>query len=78
MVQVNGGYTLNVDGILDVVQSLKAQLLIPMRFFSAFTLEQFLSRAREKFDVEFSDTPSVVVSKATLPSKPKFLVLPGR
>ena len=29
-------------------------------------------------DVEIADTPSVVLSKATLPQKPKFLVLPGR
>jgi hypothetical protein len=33
---------------------------------------------REKFDVEFSDTPSVVISKTSLPGKPKILVLPGR
>jgi hypothetical protein len=52
--------------------------MIPMHFFSAFTLDRFLSRAREKFGVEFSETPSVVVSKETLPSEPKFLVLPGR
>jgi L-ascorbate metabolism protein UlaG (beta-lactamase superfamily) len=78
MVPVDGTYTLDVDGMFEVVQALKAPLLIPMHFFSAFTLERFLNRAREKFDVEFSDTPSVVVSKTTLPAKPKFLVLPGR
>jgi L-ascorbate metabolism protein UlaG (beta-lactamase superfamily) len=78
MVPVDGTYTLDVDGMFEVVQALKAPLLIPMHFFSAFTLERFLNRAREKFDVEFSDTPSVVVSKAMLPAKPKFLVLPGR
>jgi hypothetical protein len=32
----------------------------------------------EKFDVEMADTPSVVISKTTLPAKPKVLVLPGR
>jgi len=78
MVPVDGTYTLDVDGMFEVVQALKAPLLIPMHFFSAFTLERFLNRAREKFDVEFSDTPSVLLSKATLPDKPKFLVLPGR
>jgi L-ascorbate metabolism protein UlaG (beta-lactamase superfamily) len=78
MVPVDGTYTLDIDGMFDVVQAMKAPLLIPMHFFSAFTLERFLNRAREKFDVEFSDTPSVVVSNATLPDKPKFLVLPGR
>jgi L-ascorbate metabolism protein UlaG (beta-lactamase superfamily) len=78
MVPVDGTYTLDVEGMFEVVQALKAPLLIPMHFFSAFTLERFLNRAREKFDVEFADTPSVVVSKTTLPAKPKFLVLPGR
>jgi hypothetical protein len=33
---------------------------------------------REKFDVEMAETPSVVISKTTLPAKPKVLVLPGR
>ena len=61
-----------------VVQALKAPLLIPMHYFSAFTLERFLDRAREKFGVEYSDTPSLVVSKTTLPATPKFLVLTGR
>jgi len=78
MVPVDGTYTLDIDGMFEVVQALKAPLLIPMHFFSAFTLERFLNRAREKFGVEFSETPSVVVSKSTLPAEPKFLVLPGR
>ncbi len=78
MVPVDGGATLDIDGMFEVVQALKAPLMIPMHFFSAFTLERFLSRAREKFGVEFSETPSVVVSKTTLPAEPKFLVLPGR
>lgn len=78
MVPVDGTYTLDTDGMLDVVVSLKAPLMIPMHYFSSFTLERFLNRARERFDVEFSDTPSVVFSKTTLPGKPKVLVLPGR
>src|SRR5436190_18650359 len=78
MVPVDGTYTLDIDGMFEVVQALKAPLLIPMHFFSAFTLERFLNRAREKFGVEFSETPSVVVSKSTLPATSKFLVLPGR
>ena len=77
MVPVDGTYTLDLEGMFEVVQALKAPLVIPMHFFSTFTLERFLSRAREKFTVEYSNTPSVVVSKTTLPAAPKFLVLPG-
>ncbi len=78
MVPVDGSYTLDIEGMFEVVQALKAPLMIPMHFFSAFTLDRFLSRAKEKFAVEFSETPSVVLSKTTLPSEPKFLVLSGR
>lgn len=75
---VDGSYTLDVEGMSEVVHALKAPLIIPMHYFSAYTLNRFLDRVRAQFDVEFADTPSVVLSKATLPDKPKFLVLPGR
>lgn len=78
LVPVDGSYTLDLDGMVEVMEGLKAPLIIPMHYFSVFTLNRFLDRMREKFDVEFSDTPSVVISKTTLPAKPKILVLPGR
>ncbi|MBV6488671.1 MAG: MBL fold metallo-hydrolase [Pseudorhodoplanes sp.] len=78
LVPVDGSYTLDMDGMLEVVTALKAPLMIPMHYFSVYTLNRFLDRAREKFAVEFSDTPSVVISKTTLPTAPRFLVLPGR
>jgi len=78
LVPVDGSYTLDLDGMLEVLQSLKAPLMIPMHYFGMGTLNRFLDRVREKYDVENADTPSVVVSRATLPTKPKFLVLPGR
>lgn len=78
MVPVDGTYTLDLDGMMEVVQSLKAQIIIPMHYFSAYTLNRFLERARAQFDIESQEVPSVVVSKATMPAKPKVLVLPGR
>jgi hypothetical protein len=77
-VPVDGSSTLDLDGMVEVMVGLKAPLMIPMHYFSVFTLNRFLDRMREKFDVEFSDTPSAVISKTTLPVKPKILVLPGR
>jgi hypothetical protein len=53
-------------------------MMIPMHYFSTFTLERFLARIRQEWDVEISDIPSAVVSKTSLPAKPKLLVLPGR
>jgi L-ascorbate metabolism protein UlaG (beta-lactamase superfamily) len=77
LVPVDGSYTLDLDGMIEVIEGLKAPLIIPMHYFSAYTLTRFLDRMREKFDVEMSGTPSVVISKTTLPAKPKVLVLPG-
>jgi L-ascorbate metabolism protein UlaG (beta-lactamase superfamily) len=77
LVPVDGTYTLDVEGMLEVIKALKAPLMIPMHYFSSYTLNRFLDRARNDYDVEIADTPSIVLSKATLPSKPKFLVLPG-
>jgi L-ascorbate metabolism protein UlaG (beta-lactamase superfamily) len=76
-VPVDGNFTLDLEGMMEVLNSLKAQLMIPMHYFSRYTLERFLSRAKEQWDVEIADVPTVVVSKATLPAKPKVLVLPG-
>jgi L-ascorbate metabolism protein UlaG (beta-lactamase superfamily) len=77
MVPVDGNYTLDLDGMIDVLKSLKAPLMVPMHYFSRYTLERFLDRARQEWDVEFSEVPTMVVSKASLPAKPKVLVLPG-
>ena len=77
MVPVDGSMTLDLEGMVEVITALKAPLIIPMHFFSSFTLQAFLDRLGKQFDVATNDTPSIVVSKATLPAKPKVLVLPG-
>jgi len=74
---VDGSYTLDLEGMVEVLKSLKPQLVIPMHYFSAFTLDRFVARMRQDWDVEYSETPSIVVSKTTLPAKPRVLVLPG-
>jgi len=77
LVPVDGGMTLDLDGMVEVLDSLKARVMIPMHFFSTFTLDRFIERVKDKYTVEYSESPSIVISKATLPAKPKLLVLPG-
>jgi len=77
LVPVDGSYTLDLDGMVEVLHALKAPLMIPMHYFSAYTLDRFLQRVRQEWDVEVAEIPSLVVSKAALPAKPKVLVLPG-
>jgi len=74
---VDGTYTLDLDGMMEVLHALKAPLMIPMHYFSAFTLERFLDRVRQSWEVEVNETPSIVLSRAKLPKDPKVLVLPG-
>ena len=77
LVPVDGNYTLDLDGMVEVLHALKAPLMIPMHYFSAFTLNRFLDRVRQEWEVEIAAVPSTVVSKTSLPVKPKVLVLPG-
>jgi L-ascorbate metabolism protein UlaG (beta-lactamase superfamily) len=77
MVPVDGSYTLDLEGMMEVLQALKAPLMIPMHYFSAYTLDRFLARARQNWEVQIAEIPSLVVSKTSLPAKPKVLVLPG-
>jgi hypothetical protein len=76
-VPVDGSYTLDLEGMIEVLQALKAPQMIPMHFFSTFTLSRFLERVRQIWPVEMSEIPSMVVSKASLPTTPKVTVLPG-
>lgn len=78
MFPVDGTFTLDLDGMIDVLRSLKVPLMIPMHYFSAFTLDRFIERVRDKFPVEIGETPSITLSKSTLPASQKIMVLPGR
>jgi len=74
---VDGSYTLDLDGMVEVLHALKAPLTIPMHYFGVYTLNRFLDRMKQEWDVEMGETPSLVLSRASLPTKPKVLVLPG-
>jgi L-ascorbate metabolism protein UlaG (beta-lactamase superfamily) len=78
LVPVDGGYTLDTDGMMDVLRAINAPLMLPMHYFNATTLDRFLAKAKEHFPVEFSDTASLTLSRAKLPKASKILVLPGR
>ena len=77
MVPVDGSYTMDTAGMVEVLRALRARLILPMHYFNAFTLNRFLDRIRGEFAVEIAEQATIVVSQATLPSEPKVLVLPG-
>ncbi|MBV9236162.1 MAG: MBL fold metallo-hydrolase [Xanthobacteraceae bacterium] len=77
MAPVDGSYTLDTEGMIDVLSAIKAPLIIPMHFFSTYGLDRFLQQLGSKYPVDYNETPSLVVSRATLPPTPKVVVLPG-
>ncbi|PVE21738.1 hypothetical protein DC522_24845 [Microvirga sp. KLBC 81] len=76
LVPVDGGYTLETFDMMEVLRSINAPLMVPMHFFGPPTLNRFLTSAREHFPIEFSKTAAIRLSRATLPTSPKVLVLP--
>ena len=78
MVPVDGGYTLNQAEMIEVLQQIKPKIAVPMHVFTPMTLEKFLARAGEFYTVKRADEASVVLTRASLPSVPEMLVLPGR
>ncbi len=78
LVPVDGSMTLDVRGQFENLRKIAAPLVIPMHYFNRGTLERFLRLAREDYEVEFSPTASVTLTRDRLPIRPKVLVLPGQ
>jgi L-ascorbate metabolism protein UlaG (beta-lactamase superfamily) len=77
MVAVDGGYTMDIAGVVETLKTLRARLILPMHYFNLYNLNRFLDQVRTEFPVEMAKGPSMVISQATLPGEPKVLVLPG-
>lgn len=75
---VDGSYTLDIDGMLETLKAINAPLVIPMHYFSTWGLDRFLSRLSQDYAVTRSASPTVMLSRETLPAKPTILALPGR
>jgi L-ascorbate metabolism protein UlaG (beta-lactamase superfamily) len=74
---VDGAYTIDQAAMVEVIDQIGAPLVIPMHYFTMDTLARFLDRLRGRYAIKTSDSPRVVLSRATLPAKREVLVLPG-
>ena len=77
MVPVDGTYTMSQEAVVDVVERLRARIILPMHAFSTWRLNQFLSEIRAEFPIDIRSEPTLSVSLATLPREPTVVVLPG-
>jgi len=76
MIPVDGSFTLDVPGTIEVLKALKAPLIIPMHYFSEYTLGRFLDAAGKIFDVARLDASELMLARDQLPAKQKVVVLP--
>ena len=78
MVPVDGAYTLNQEDMVAVLDQIKPKVALPMHVFTQATLDRFLARAAEHYQIRRAAEPHLLLSRAGLPSKPEIVVLPGR
>jgi len=74
---IDGAYSLSQYDVIEVIDQIKPQLIIPIHYFGPSQLQNFLSRMRDRFPVEHSEEPHIVLSRETLPKKPEILVMPA-
>ncbi|NNM73023.1 MBL fold metallo-hydrolase [Enterovirga aerilata] len=78
LVPVDGSYTLDIEGMMEVLSAMGPKLIVPMHFFGQSTLNRFLDRARSKsWDTARLDSASMTLSRETLPGTPRVVVLQG-
>ncbi len=75
MAPVDGGYTMNLSAMTEVLERLRARIVIPMHWFGERNLERFLAGMSEQFEIREQGAASMVVSRETLPTRPSVVVL---
>lgn len=77
MVPIDGAWTSNQGDMVEVLGQLNPRLILPMHYWNEDVLARFLNRMRDKAEIIRAENPTITVSRATLPSTPTVLVLPG-
>ena len=75
MAAVDGGITLDLPTMIDVLQRLRASVVIPMHWFSEAGLMRFLDGMSEDYAIKDNGANALTVSLRDLPSRPTITVL---
>lgn len=75
MVPVDGGYTMSLDTMINVVDRVKSSIIIPMHWFSGRSLDAFIAGVSDRFLIDRRSGPEITVSLRDLPSRPTVVVL---
>ena len=77
MAPVDGVYTMSQPDMAAVLEQIRPRLVLPMHYFMRDVAERFVELIRDRYDVRWSDTPVLRVSRVTLPGRSTIVVLPG-
>jgi L-ascorbate metabolism protein UlaG (beta-lactamase superfamily) len=75
MAPVDGVYTMSQSDMAAVLEQIHPRLVLPMHYFTRDVVERFVELVPDRYAVRFSDTPTVLVSRETLPQRPTVLIL---
>ncbi|MEY8843167.1 MBL fold metallo-hydrolase [Cribrihabitans sp. XS_ASV171] len=78
MAAVDGGTTMPLPEMLATLNRLKSSVVIPMHWFSGYSLNAFIDGISEDFAIIREGAHSVEVSLRTLPDRPTVIVLEPR
>lgn len=77
MVAVDGMWTMSQEDAAKVLDQIQPHLVLPMHYFTRDVLDRFLDLERGRFDIDVRDTPTMTISRTSLPSRPTIVALPG-
>src|SRR6185312_15561333 len=77
MAPVDGVYTMSQPDVAAVLDQLHPRLVLPMHYFMRDVVRRFVDLVGDRYAVRYSDSPTLLVSRATLPERPTMIVLPG-
>ena len=69
---------LPLPDMIVVLKRLRSSIVIPMHWFSGYSLEQFLTGISSDFAVVRTDDSALMVSLRSLPSRPTVITLKPR
>ena len=76
LVPADGSYTMAHALMVEVIDQILPAVVIPMHYFSPYTLAGLLERMRGRYEVVIKDEPTITLTRATLPWR-QIVVLPG-
>jgi len=74
---VDGSWTLDHPGMMEVLKTMNPRYIVPMHYFTEFTLGRFLTAAGDAYPVKRMEVPTIVLAKDKLPIRTEILVLPA-